>query len=107
MRTLRFIVEDLIIKPDPNCDFSNLVPGTEKYLQAEFVFSHGWNGFVRVATFHSLLGKEYPPQILADGKTCLIPAEALLRRTFKVGVVGKKDGVKLTTNRVAISQRGG
>ena len=39
MRTLKFIVEGQIIKQDPNCDFSNLVPGTEGYLRAEFSFS--------------------------------------------------------------------
>lgn len=107
MRTLRFIVEDQIIKQDPNCDFNDLVPGTKGYLQAEFVFSPEWNGFVKVATFHSIMGKEYPPQVLKDGKTCTIPVEALKRRTFKVGVIGKKNGVNMTTNKVAVSQNGG
>ena len=39
MRTLKFIVEGQIIKQDPSCDFTNLVPGTEGYLRAEFSFS--------------------------------------------------------------------
>lgn len=108
MRTLRFIVDDQIIKRDPNCDFSNLVPGTEGYLQAEFVFSSEWNGCAKVAGFsNSFTGKEYPPQVLKDGKTCRIPFEATERGKFKVWVVGKKEGLKILTNKVEVIQDGG
>ena len=31
MRTLKFIVEGLIIEPDRNCEFNNLIPGTKGY----------------------------------------------------------------------------
>ena len=51
MRTLKFIVEDQIIRPDPNCDFSGLVPGTKGYLKAEFAFSKAWDEYVKVAGF--------------------------------------------------------
>ena len=107
MRTLRFIVDNQIIKQDPNCDFSNLIPGTEGYLQAEFLFSPEWKGCVKIATFRSSLGREYAPQIIKDGKTCMIPAEALERRVFKVGVVGKKDNLTILTNNVPVTQKGG
>lgn len=107
MRTLKFIVEDQIIKQDPNCDFDGLVPGSEGYLKAEFSFSPEWSGCVKVAAFYSVMGKEYPPQILEDGKSCMIPSEALTKQTFKVCVMGKKKGLKLTTNKVAVSQNGG
>lgn len=107
MRTLKFIVDGQIVKLDPNCDFSNLVPGTSEYLKAEFSFSPEWDGRVKVAAFWSVLGKEYPPQLLKDGRECIIPEEALKRRKFKVQVIGKKDGSKLTTNRVEVNQNGG
>lgn len=108
MRTLKFIVEDQIIRQDPNCDFSNLVPGTEGYLQAEFSFSPEWTGCARVATFYSMMGTEYDPQILEGGRTCMIPAEALKRRTFKVQVLGKGvDSKKMTTNKLVVNQNGG
>lgn len=107
MRTLRFIVEDQIIKADPNCDFSDLVPGTEQYLQAEFSFSGKWKDCTKVAGFYSMLGKEYPPQVLKDGKTCMIPSEACAKRSFKIQVIGKNDKLKLTTNKVTVSQTGG
>lgn len=108
MRTLKFIVEDQIIRPDPNCDFSNLVPGTEGYLQAEFSFSSEWAGCMRVATFYSMMGTEYSPQVLEDGRACMIPAEALKRKTFKVQVLGKgTNSKKMVTNKLAVSQNGG
>lgn len=107
MRTLKFIVEGQIIKPDPNCDFSNLVPGTEGYLRAEFSFSSEWKGCAKVASFWSAVGDEYPPQVLSDGFSCLIPAEATRRYAFRVGIIGKGSNIKLITNKVAVVQTGG
>ena len=106
MRTLKFIVEGQIIRQDPSCDFTNLVPGSEGYLQAEFSFTPEWTDCVKVAGFYSAMGKEYPPQVLHNGKTCVIPSEALKRQIFKIRVVGRKDNLKLATNKVAVSQNG-
>ena len=107
MRTLKFIVDGQSITKDPNCDFSGLVPGTEEYLQAEFSFSSEWDGFVKAAAFCSMLGNEYPPQILTDGNVCVIPAEALKRRVFTVQIVGKRGESKLITNKEAVCQKAG
>lgn len=106
-RTLKFIVDGQIIAPDPNCDFSGLVPGTESYLRAEFSFSSEWAGCAKVASFWSAMGREYPPQVLEDGKSCMIPAEALKKRIFKVRVIGKKGRAMLATDKVAVIQNGG
>ena len=107
MRTLKFIVDDQIIRPDPKCDFDNLVPGTDGYLQAEFSFSSEWNGYIKVAGFYSNMGREYEPQVLIDGKSCFIPTEALERRAFKIRILGKKKGKTLTTNKLLVEQNGG
>lgn len=107
MRTLKFIVDGQVIKQDPSCDFSNLVPGTEEYLTAEFSFSSEWNGYAKVAEFYSALGLEYPPRALKNGKSCLIPSDALGKRIFKVRVIGRKGEEKILTNKVAVSQKGG
>lgn len=106
MRILKFIVENQKIKQDPSCDFSGLVAGTEGYLKAEFVFSKEWDGFLKVAAFWSL-GRECPPQILKDGKTCLIPTEALKWTDFEVGVVGKTKDCKIKTDKVRVVQERG
>lgn len=107
MRTLKFIVDGLTLKQDPKCNFDGLVPNTEGYLQAEFSFSSEWNGCVKVAAFWSVMGKEYPPQKLENGKTCIIPAEALKGQAFEISVLGKNAHTKLVTNNIKITQNGG
>lgn len=104
MRTLKFIVEGQIIRPDPNCDFSGLVPGTNQYIRAEFAFSKEWISVPKVAAFYSRLGTEYQPQALNDGRSCVIPTEALKKRRFKIRILGKNG---LVTNRVEVEQEGG
>lgn len=107
MRTLRFIVEKQIIRKDPNCDFSGLVPGSSGYFTAKFSFSDEWDGFTKAVGFYSPLGHEYPARILYDGETCVIPFEALKKRIFKIQVTGQKGYSKLKTNKMTVSQDGG
>lgn len=107
MRTLKFIVKGQMVEHDPSCDFTGLVPGTEGYLQAEFSFSSEWSGCKKVVGFYSNLGKEYEPRVLYDGKTCIIPAEALTKRVFKIQVFGKRGKFSICTNKVKVDQNGG
>lgn len=106
MRTLNFIVEHQIIKKDPACDFTGLVRGTEGYLKAEFLFSPEWKDCVKVIAFRRN-GRECEPQILKNGKSCMIPKEALIGGSFDVQVLGRKGDLKITTNRVVVEQNGG
>lgn len=106
MRTLSFIVDGQIISKNPDCDFSDLVPGTTGYLKAEFIFSNEWKGTVKVASFWRN-GYECPPQILKDGTSCMIPTEALTSRRFKIAILGKNEKIKLTTNKIEVEQNGG
>lgn len=108
MRTLKFIVDGQIITKDPSCDFDGLVPGSEKYLQAEFALSPDWQGAAIVASFWSIMGREYPPAIVNKDRTCIIPTEALQKRSFKIKLIGRtKDGQKIQTNKVVVHQNGG
>jgi len=107
LRKLKFIVENQILKSDPNCDFSGLVPGTDDYLQLEFSFSREWAGCAKVVEFTSMFGKEYPPQVLKDDSTCVVPKEATIRRSFKIRVLGKNETSKIVTNKITIEQNGG
>lgn len=104
MRTLKFIVDGLTVKPDPKCDFSGLIPGTQNYLLAEFSFSKEWKNTAKVVGFYSRLGNEYSPQLLKDGRTCTIPVEALRKRVFKLKVIGQNG---LATNKLSVKQEGG
>lgn len=107
MRLLKFKVNKQLIEQDPSCDFTGLVPGTEGYLRAEFSFSPEWSGCVKVVSFSSVMGQEYEPQVLKDGKTCMIPSEALAKPVFKLSVMGKNRELQLVTNKVAVCQDGG
>ena len=107
MRTLKFNVNGQTIKQDPTCSFEGLYPGSEGYLMAEFTFDKEWENAVKVVGFFSNMGKEYEPQLLKDGKTCLIPTDALKNRVFKMQIIGKNAERKLITNKLAINQKGG
>lgn len=107
MRTLKFIVKDQTITQDPSCDFSGLVPGSAGYLRAEFDFSSEWANCTKVVGFYSSLGIEYPPQVLKDGKSCVIPSEALQKREFRVRVIGRRRDFNIATNTLAVRQDGG
>ena len=107
MRTLKFIVNGQTIEQDPACDFDGLYPGSADYLRAEFTFDKEWSNTLKVVGFFSNMGKEYEPRLLKDGKTCIIPTEALKNRVFKIQVVGKHGDRKIITNKVVINQKGG
>lgn len=107
MRTLRFIVDNQIIRQDSNCNFDNLVPGSEEHIQAEFIFTKEWNGFDKVAAFYNNLGRELGAKALIGSRSCYIPSEALKQSVFKVQVIGANDNVKLRTNKVEVHQKGG
>lgn len=107
MRTLKFIVDGQSITKDPKCDFSGIISGTKGYLQAEFSFSKEWDRCAKVAAFYSNLGKEYSPQVLKDGCSCIIPSEALEKNVFKIRVIGQNDEYRITTDKVTVHQKGG
>lgn len=104
MRTLNFNVTAQKIQKDPNCNFSGLVSGTKGYLQAAFDFSPEWAGCKKVAAFYCF-GEEYAVPIV--GNVCMIPSEALTWTDFEVAVVGERDGYRITTNKIEITQEGG
>lgn len=107
MRTLKFIVSNDSIIQDPECDFEGLFPGKNDEIQADFTFSPEWKNRVKVASFWSILDKEYPPQVLNNENVCEIPKEALARPVFKMQILGKYRGRIFQTNPITIYQRGG
>lgn len=110
-RTLKFIVEGQTLKPDPKCDFSNLVPGSENFIVVEFSFSKDWDEFSRVVQLKSMLGKEYDPIVLGrdhSKNVVLLGGDILKRKSFRMRVLGKGDnGMSLSTNQVVVIQDGG
>lgn len=101
MRTLKFIVDVQHIYKDSSCDFTNIVAGTQNYLQAHFTFSPEWHNCTLVASFWRG-GKEYAV-LIRDG-VCVIPPEVLNGRTFGLSVIGQRDDYRITTNRIIVRQ---
>lgn len=106
MRTLKFTVDAQKLEKDPSCDFSGLVAGTSGYLKAEFEFSKEWDNCIKVAEFTSGT-QEYPPKVISELNSCIIPAQILKRSVFKIRILGQKGDLKLRTNTVTIKQEGG
>lgn len=103
MRTLKFNVDGQTLRKDSDCDFSDLVAGTEGYLEASFKFSDEWNGCKKAVIFSNALGIGYPVPIINNH--CDIPKDALTDYYFKLHVVGVKDDYKLVTNDVRVNQK--
>lgn len=104
MQTLYFRVTGRRVELDPSSDLSTLIPGSKEETLATFSFSNEWRNTTKVVAFYSRLGHEYPPQLLKDGQTCIIPSEALEKRFFSLKVIGRNG---LTTNKLTIDQKGG
>lgn len=107
MRTLKFIVDSTTIKQDPTCSFEGLFPGPNQQIEAEFSFSSEWENIPKVAAFYSLLGKEFPPQVLNEENRCRISPEALNLPAFRMQLLGINGNTMLSSNIITIFQRGG
>ena len=102
MRLLIFNVDSQCVRKHPDCDFSHIVAGTKNYLRAKFIFSDEWRDCIKVASFWRG-EKEHAVLLNSDG-TCDIPTEALTGATFRVSVIGQKDGYRITTNKIVVRQ---
>lgn len=107
MKTLRLQVRDQILDYTPNFSVDGLYPGMKEPVRLEFDFSEPWKSMVKVAAFYSPLGNEYPPIALKDGKSCIIPEEALAKTSFKVQILGKRDGEPVFTTKCTVYLKGG
>ena len=106
MRVLSFVVDKQVIMKDPQCDFSNIVPGSEGYLAVKFKFSPEWDNCAKVVGFYH--GRtEFPPQVVDEDNACMIPSEALVNPWFSIQVFGKRKGYQIGTKKITIEQNGG
>lgn len=108
MRVLEFDVSGQRIEKVPTCDYSGLIKGTSGYLVASFQFDEVWKDTVKVAAFYGYKDGSYEQcAVLIQDGICLIPDAATQCKFFKVGAVGQKPGLRLTTNLVTVYQEEG
>ena len=103
MRTLRFIVNAQKISPDPNCDFSGLIPGTSDYLKTAFSFSSDWTGMVKVAEFRKYTCDDSVSVPIINGE-CMVPAKVTGGKAWYVKVIGKRGDVIIPTGNCKVEQ---
>lgn len=106
MRTLKFRVKGQ--KLEQEGDFSNLIPGSSEYLQAEFEFDQEWNGMAKVAEFRRLnLPDAACWPIKVSNNKCMVPAEELSGNKWYINVIGQsREGIRIPTRRVEVRQDG-
>jgi hypothetical protein len=109
MRTLKFLINNNTLAQDPAASFDGLFPAPNQEIRAEFHCTEDWanTNIPKVAAFYSMLGKEYPPQIIDEGNRCMIPPEALTLPAFKLQILGNIRGKIMTTNILTVYQKGG
>ena len=105
MRTLRFIVNAQKISPDPNCDFSGLIPGTSGYLKTAFSFSSDWTGMAKVAEFRKYTCDDSVSVPIINGE-CMVPAKVTAGKAWYIKVIGKKGDVIIPTENCRVRQEG-
>lgn len=103
MRELKFSIDGQKLSKDG--DMSHIIRGSKGYLNCSFIFkSDDWSGYKIVAVFE-LQNEEFPVPISSRGE-CLVPDEVTDFSCFKIRLVGKKNDLMITTNRILISQEG-
>lgn len=107
MKHIKLLVDDNIIKYDPDCNLKVLHKGMTEPVRLAFDFSEEWTGRPKVVAFCNLSGKEYPPLVLKDGKNCIIPTEVLTNPAFKVQILGKDQNGTFRTTFCTIYLEGG
>ena len=107
MRVLKFIVDSRGLRKDPKHELSSFTRDASSKMRAEFEFSPEWNNArVRVAGFWSN-GVEYPPQVLDNGVTCIIPEEVLEKPSFEIQIFCKNKTSTMKTNKLQVRLNGG
>lgn len=81
-----------------------MFPGKED-LRAEFIFSKEWERALKVVGFYSIMGTEYPPQVIVNN-ACDIPTEASRCPVFQIKVFGTKGRNVIKTDYTVIRQGG-
>lgn len=102
MRTIKFKVNQQRIKNvDSVC---HVYPGTDNYLNLQFIFDSNWDGCVKAISFVLDNGQEFP--MLLKDDACLVPAEAFCSDQLSFYLVGKTKTYRIETQKFVINLGG-
>lgn len=102
MRILSFSVKGQRLTKDKECNFSDIVAGSENYLKAKFWVSPEWYGCKKAASFW--VGDQEYAVMLDEDSECFIPKEVLSEEMFKVSLTGVMGDYKITTGKTKVKQ---
>lgn len=85
-----------------NCDYTNIVRGSDNYLRIVLKCDIQWNNMVKVITVRTLGGIEY--NAIYEPTGLLLPEYVTQNSYFEVMVTGKKGNQLVKTNSVIINQ---
>ena len=109
MRTLNFTITKQKLTKDNDCNFDNLVTGTENYLEAFFKFDDDWIMLRNICVFKGLDNLYRSPSIeksvmIRQSGKCQIPKQILEYPIVQLYVVGINQNKKIYTNDVHFRQ---
>lgn len=101
MRELHFDVTGQLLRRNKQCDFENIVRGSDNYLCLVFHFDNDWKETKRVISFYDVDGKQ-TNEIIQDKVT--VPVDVTHGSMFYFELTGKSNKTRITTNRMYIEQ---
>jgi hypothetical protein len=101
MRELHFDVAGQLLRRNKQCDFENIVRGSDNYLCLVFHFNQEWQGTKRVISFYDVDGKQ-TNEIIQDRVT--VPVDVTHGSMFYFELTGKSNKTRIVTNRTYIEQ---
>lgn len=103
MRELKFIVDGQKLTKSKECDFENIVRGTNNYLRLTFFFSREWSGMVKVVEITNVSGVKVIEPL--SGNTFAVPGIVTGDSIIKVKLYGmNKKGDQIVTDTMIINQ---
>lgn len=102
MRELVFDVSMQTIKQNKGCDFSNIVRGSDNYLECVFLFDSSWREYVKVASVKNVSGEEY--NSIINNNRIVLPEYITQESMLYIKVVGKSKKTKIETNTCSVKQ---
>lgn len=101
MRTLKYKVQGQKIIRDNTCDFSNIVRGTNNYINLIFEWDEDWKNKAKVISLRNAEGVE---KNLVINKSIALPEVVTNGSMFSFVLYGKDAVEKIQTNREYVEQ---
>ena len=101
MRELHFDVAGQLLRRNKQCDFENIVRGSDNYLCLVFHFDNDWRETKRVISMYDVDGNQINE---SEQDKATVPVSVTHGSMFYFELTGKSNKTRITTNRMYIEQ---